>query len=215
MNVITISREMGSGGTALGRLLARRSGFGLIDKEFLLHAAQKAHVSEKAFIGYDQEMFNRTKVALESVFANNPTFYSSLPLFRLRNSKRSSFEPICGFNREKYLAITQYLFRDLARRGKVILMGRGGQLVLSGHKNALHVRVIAPLEIREKRVSRCHGISEDEARKLIRRRDRACSRYLEHFYHKNWSDPGLYDIIINTGRLSLSSAAAMILSQIE
>jgi cytidylate kinase len=215
MNIITISREMGSGGTALGRLLARKLSYTFIDKELILRAAQNARVSERTVGRYDQEVFNKAYAVLEGIFAANPPFFAPLALVHFPQDERISSRSVSSFNQERYLAVTQYLLRHLARRGNVIVMGRGGQLVLAGHKKALHLRVIAPFGIRVKRVSRCQGISEDEAKRLIRRRDQACARYFKHFYRRDWSDPLLYDLVINTERLSLSSAGAMVLSRLE
>ncbi len=215
MNVITISREMGSGGTALGRLLARRLGFALIDKELILRVARKAHVSSQAVAPYDQEAFNRGKVVLESVFAGNPSVYSPLSMVHFPLNTRLSAGPAYRFNQERYLAVTQQLLKALARLGKVILLGRGGQIVLADHRKTLHLRVVAPLETRVERVCRGQGISEDEARTLIRSRDQACARYLKHFYNRDWNDPLLYDFVINTERLRLPSVVAMVLRQFQ
>jgi cytidylate kinase len=206
MNVVTISREMGSGGTALGQLLARKLGFALIDKEFIFRAAQKAGVSERAVVRYDQEMFNKAKAVLEGIIAGDTDVFSPLALVHFPQDERIATRGAPNFNQQRYLAITQYLLRSL---------GRGGQLVLSRHEKTLHLRVIAPLGMRVKRVSRSQGISEDEARKTIRSRDQACARYLKHFYRRDWSDPRLYDLVINTERLSLPSAAAMVLGQLK
>jgi cytidylate kinase len=211
MNVITISREMGSGGTALGWILARKLGFFLIDKDLILRAAQKAKVSREAVARYDQEAFNKAKAVLEKIFTANPALYSPLALIHFPQDERLSVSRGPIFDRERYLAITQYLLRDLSRKGKVILLGRGGQLVLADEPQTLHLRVIAPLETRVKRVSRSQNVPEEEARMMIQTRDRACARYLKHFYRRDWNDPRLYDLIINTERLSLAAAASMVL----
>jgi len=213
MNIITISREMGSKGTALARLLARKLEYVLIDKELILRAAQKALVSVRTVGRYDQEVFNKANVVLERIFAINPPSLGPLALVHFPQDERISLRSASNFNQERYLAVTQYLLRNLARRGNVILLGRGGQIVLAGYKGALHLRVVAPIDIRVKRVSRTRGISEEEAKNLILSRDRACARYLKHFYRRDWADPSLYDLVMNTGRLSLQSAKAAVLSQ--
>jgi cytidylate kinase len=210
MTIITISREMGSGGTALGRLLASALDYVLIDKEIILRAAQKARVKEETVQRYDQEVFNKGMAVLEGVFAMNSPMFAPLSYVPFPQDERLSRGSFPSFDQERYLAITQNLLRRFARRGEVVVLGRGGQCVLAGHKNALHLRVTAPFEIRVKRVCRSEGVTGDDARKMIKSRDQARARYLKHFYGRDWADPQLYDLVINTERLSLTAAAAMI-----
>lgn len=213
MNVITISREMGSGGTALGWILARELGFILVDKDLILRAAQKAQVSCEAVARYDQEEFNKAKAVLEKMFTADPAIYSPLALIHYPIQGRAAARRAPVFDQERYLAITQYLLRHLARQGNVILLGRGSQLVLADHPNTLHLRVIAPLEMRIRRIRHSRRLSEEEAGEAIQTRDRACARYLKHFYHRDWADPCFYDLVINTERLSLEAAASAVIGQ--
>lgn len=216
MAVITISREMGSGGTALGRVLARRLGYALVDKELILRVARRARVSEQAVARYDQEDFHKGESLLEGLFAGNPISYAALTMGASFPAEVGAAAALVApFNQQRYLAVTQQLIKALARKGNVILMGRGGQVVLKDHKGALHLRVVAPLEQRVKRVRRWLKLSEAEALKAITRRDQACARYLKHFYHRGWNDPQLYDLILNTARLSLLEAAETILRLVE
>jgi cytidylate kinase len=210
--VITISREIGSGGTALGRLLARRLGYALVDKELILRVAHQSKVGEGFVARYDQEEFSKGAMLLEGFFAGNHASFSSLGTgLSFPAEVGYSTRLAVAFNQDRYIVATRQLIRSLSRTGMVVLMGRGGQVVLDDHIGALHLRVVAPLEQRVKRVRRWLKLSEKEARKAIERRDKACARYLKHFYGKDWSDPQLYDLVINTGRLSVLRAAEAIL----
>jgi cytidylate kinase len=216
MAVITFSREMGSGGTALGRILARRLEYALVDKELILRVARRARVSEQAVARYDQEDFRKGESLLEGLFAGNPISYAALTMGASFPAEVGAAAALVApFNQKRYLAATQRLLRALARKGKVILMGRGGQLVLAGQKRTLHLRVVAPLEQRVKRVRRRLKLSEPEALKAISCRDQACARYLKYFYHRDWNDPWLYDLVLNTGRVSLSQAVEIIISLLK
>jgi hypothetical protein len=153
MNVITISREMGSGGTAFARLLTKRLGFALFDKDIIFQAAQKARVDERDVRDYDQEAFNRAKAVLERLAPVEPPLFSPLARVHFPAAGRRLSLAASPLDQERYLAVTQSLLRPIGRRGRAIVLGRGGQVVLSGMKDALHLRIVAPLAARVKRVA--------------------------------------------------------------
>ena len=109
-----------------------------------------------------------------------------------------------------YLEAVRELIEDLARAGDVLIVGRGGQAVLQGWPNTLHVRIIAPLEVRVERLVGRHGISPDAALARIQTSDRRRKRFVQRAYHVNWSDPDLYDLVINTASLDVPGAAGLI-----
>jgi cytidylate kinase len=109
-----------------------------------------------------------------------------------------------------YLDAIRELIEELARDDKVVIVGRGGQAVLQGWPNTLHVRVIAPLEVRVKRLAGLQEISKEAALAQIRTSDRRRKQFVEHAYHVNWSDPTLYDLVLNTGSLDVPGAAGLI-----
>jgi cytidylate kinase len=109
-----------------------------------------------------------------------------------------------------YLDAIRELIEELARDDKVVIVGRGGQAVLQGWPNTLHVRVISPLDVRVKRLAGQHGIPAEAALAQIRTSDRRRKQFVEHAYHVNWSDPTLYDLVLNTGSLDVPGAAGLI-----
>jgi len=111
---------------------------------------------------------------------------------------------------KEYLDAIRGLIEELAREGDILIVGRGGQAVLQGWPNTLHVRVIAPLEVRVKRLAEEQGIRADAALAQVRASDRRRKRFVERAYHVNWSDPSLYDLVLNTAALNVSRAAGLI-----
>jgi len=110
---------------------------------------------------------------------------------------------------KEYLAAIRDLIEELAKDDNVLIVGRGGQAVLRGWPNTLHVRIIAPLDIRVKRLVERHGISAKAALAQIRTSDRRRKRFVEHAYHVNWGDPILYDLVLNTAALEVPRAAEL------
>lgn len=91
------------------------------------------------------------------------------------------------------------------------MVGRGGQVALADKPDVLHVRVVAPLETRIKRWQTREDMMEDEARRKIHKRDAAHIEFVKRFYDADITYPTLYDLVVNTGKLTPSAAADLII----
>lgn len=107
----------------------------------------------------------------------------------------------------RYTAET--VFR-LAERGNVILIGRGANLITRKLPQALHVRLVASLEKRVERIRLIRDVPKATARELIRREDRARSRYLKKYFGVTIDDPLNYHLVLNTDLISFENAARLI-----
>jgi len=116
------------------------------------------------------------------------------------------------FYSARYLHLVQQMIRALAAHGRVVIMGRGAQVVLRDAPRTLHIRTVSPREVRIRRVAKDEAIDERQAAKRIRRRDEAVARYLRHYYRVDWDDPLLYHLTLNTGFLGEAEATRLILS---
>ena len=111
--------------------------------------------------------------------------------------------------------LVQSLIRSAADDGNVVVVGRGGQVILRDRPGVLHVRIGAPLDVRVERVRQAEGLSMDAARELVKRRDKASEDYLTRFYDVDMGDPRLYDLIINTAKMPPTIAADLIIKAVE
>jgi cytidylate kinase len=116
---------------------------------------------------------------------------------------------------QAYLQAVQTVIENLAMQGNVIIVGRAGQVILQDHASALHLRVVAPLERRLQRIVNAHGISRQAAKAQIEDSDRFRASYLEHYYNICWDDPSLYHLVINTGQISLETAAEVVCTAVR
>jgi cytidylate kinase len=114
-----------------------------------------------------------------------------------------------------YIRAVRSVIEELAAEGNVILAGRGGQAVLRNRPGVLHVKMIAPLEIRAQRLAERHHISLQAARAQARASDRERRQYLKRFYDLDWNDPLLYDLVINTAHLSAEAACDLICLSVQ
>lgn len=109
-----------------------------------------------------------------------------------------------------YLEAVRDLIEEHARAGDVVIVGRGGQVVLRGWPGVLHVRIIAPLDVRVERLVQRQGISAKAALAQIRASDRRRKQFVERAYQVDWNDPALYDLVLNTASFDVSRAADLI-----
>jgi cytidylate kinase len=110
-----------------------------------------------------------------------------------------------------YIAMVNQVVPELISHGKVILLGRAGQVILRDHPGVFHVRIIAPFETRVERITAQCEISNEAACARIIASDRARKKYLKKFYQANWEDPLLYDLVINTKNLTSDQAAWLVI----
>jgi cytidylate kinase len=183
MAVITISRQLGSLGSTLGRQVATRLGYRLVHRELINQAAQLAGAPDMALATIDE-----------------------LGLLGIKPGERQQ---------RSYLQAVRRVIEDLAAGGDVIIVGRAGQAILQDYANVLHLRVVAPLETRIGRIVQAHGISPQAAKAQIEDSDRFRAGYLERNYNICWDDPSLYHLVINTGQISMETAAEVVCTAIR
>jgi cytidylate kinase len=185
VNVITISRQYGAGASELAQMLAGRLGFRVMDDELLQMAADRS--------GMDLEK-------IERVYEQRPSFQD------LRVYKERS---------EKYITAVNEVLDQLAREGNVIIVGRGANLALLSHRNVFNLRLVADFPVRVHRVMKREGIAEADARRKISESDYAREAYYRYLYNVMPDDPLVYDMTLNTSRLTMEEAAAMVIAAFE
>jgi len=112
---------------------------------------------------------------------------------------------------QAYEEAVREVMGDLADEGEVVIVGRAGQVILAGRADVLHVRIIAPPEVRVGRIASRQQIPEAAARAQMEESDRTRRAYLLHTYQVAWNDPQLYDLVLNTARMTVPSAADLII----
>lgn len=123
-------------------------------------------------------------------------------------------KPSAKTRRAYHQAVKEIMF-ELAEQGDVVIIGRAGQVILAKHGDVLHVKVIAPPQLRAERIAHQHNIPIEAARAQIDTSDRTRRNYLRYYYNARWDDPQLYDLIVNTTRLEPAQAACLICQAME
>ena len=103
------------------------------------------------------------------------------------------------------LARLNSVINELAKKGDAVFLGRGGHMLLKAFGCGLHVRVVASRKTRIRNLE-AQGYGEDLAEKLIEHSDAERSSFMKFAYKVDWEDVEMYDVVLNTDKLSIDSA---------
>jgi len=126
------------------------------------------------------------------------------------DEKKPSFWTIFFSERNRYLHFLKTAVYSFARKGPCVIVGRGGQVLFQNVPGVLKVRVIASREQRLERIKQKFGCGDRQAKQIIDHSDHDRSGFHKMFFNIPWEKPNLYDLVINTGVLSVAAAAALI-----
>lgn len=202
MCAITISREYGSGGGEIARRLAQRLGWQLVDHEIVVRVAGELGVSEEEVEAHDEYSEGITARILSSLQSMQPAMFAISPVPAMTNA-------------EGYQEALSRVVEGALATGHVVIVGRGGQVLLKQHRDVLHVRVIAPLEQRIAYVMRREGINRNEARDRIQVKDQDRHRYMHNVHRQRPDNAHLYDLTLNTGIFSLDQVVNLVVLALQ
>lgn len=169
--VLTISRELGAGETQFPAALAERLGMRAYDRELLEEEAVRLGVPETEIEKIDERA--------AGIFQR--------------------FRP--GSIYQRYIETLGQIVKQLADRGDVILVGRAGNSLLRDDPRAFHVRLVAQMAVRLRRVMEYRWVREGIAKKLVAESDSQRRNFYESYFGVDWASPLEYHITVNSGRL--------------
>lgn len=123
----------------------------------------------------------------------------------------ASSSTISSIKFARYLA---EIFTALAAHGHCVIVGRGASVVLP-EMTTLRVRVVAPLPIRIKRMQEKFGITKDEAARRVKEFETARAVFIRSHFQKDVADDHCYDVVLNSGRLSTTQCADLIIAALQ
>lgn len=187
--VITISREYGSGGRYIGKLIADKLGIKLYDKEFIETVAAETGLSEEYIENNEQKR--------EVLAGLNNGYY-----FGLDNSD------------DLFLKESE-LIKDIADKESCVIVGRCANFILSEKKNVLKVFIYSDTENKVKRATEFYGLSKSNAEKEIKRIDKLRANHYKYYTEREWKNVANYDVCINSDVLGVEKTAEMICGLVE
>lgn len=187
--VITLSREYGSGGRYIGRLIADRLGIKLYDKEFIIKVAEETGLSQD----YIEENEQKRGV-----------------LASLNNGYYSEFN-----NADELFAKEAEIIKDIASKESFVIVGRCADRILENNSNILKVFIYSDIDNKIKRATTYYGLNKEKAKKEIERIDKQRANHHKYYTGKEWKDLSNYDICINSDALGVEKTADIICEMIQ
>ena len=206
--VITINRELGSGGRTVGEKLAEKLGVSFYDKAVIMGLEEKYHL---------------TVDEIEKMRNKKHHWWSDFKLVTgIGEGLVSSSRLISETGKEPEVLTTETMFKaeseileDIANVESCVIAGRSGFYVFRNHPNHLRVMIQASLPFRIKRLVRKKGITEEEARKIIEKVDKMRESYVKRYTGTTRYDTRNYDIVISADGKTEDQIVDQILLYIE
>lgn len=206
--VISINRELGSGGRTIGEILAHKLGVSFYDKALI-----------KALV----EKYNLTAEEIEKMKGREIRWWEGFKrVAGIGAGLVDSRSCLTKYGKEPDVLTTENMFKaeteilhEIAEEESCVIAGRCGFFVFRNHPNHLSVLIQAPMAYRVARVAAKKNISEDEARKIIEKVDKMRENYVKRYTGTSRYESRNYDLVFNSSARTEEEIANQILMYIE
>ncbi len=193
MAVITISKQPGAGGEALGNMIADKLGYTYADRDVIQMIANAANVSPEWVETFENEAGTKLSRFIEMMV-------SQRWMDRVLADER-------GYLDEKiYLDYLVLMIAKLADEGDVVIAGRGSQYILDDHPDAFHILLINSEENRIQFVMSHYNLSRKKALQYIQNEEKRRTNLYKRIGKTDYENPSLYDLVLNMSKYDLESA---------
>lgn len=187
---ICISRELGSGAREICRYLCARLGYEIFGSSIIDEIAKDLKVTRQLVSSLDEHGRSELEMMLETY---------------LRGREIES---------QEYFKSLVRVVKTLGNNGGVVLLGRGSTFILKDLA-ALNVLIVAPLELRIHRMMEYDNLSEKEAHEKVLGYDHQRENFIRNYFGQNIHNPGLFDLVINTGRIPPEEAGELVIQALK
>jgi len=222
MAIITLSREYGSGGDEVADRLCETLGYHCFGKAQIIGAASETTLSKNNIIDYTEDnheaqyfqnrLFGRAASPVQKIaWSENPSIAAS--------PERADVHDTA------VLSLADKAIRAAVGAGNMIIIGRGGQVILKDVPGVLHVRIEAPVEKRaewvKQELKKEPGAPQSEkklaadASAIIANRDMSSADYIKRYFNTDWNDRQLYHLVLNLGKFTVEQAVQIILTAVR
>lgn len=196
-NIITISREFGSAGRTIGRMVAEKLGIPFYDKELVDHIALESGFAP----AYVEE--NGEHAPGSSIFAYAFTHHIIPGAMDSMSTADFLWNIQCD------------VILKLADQGPCVIVGRNADYILKDRADTLHVFIHADKEFRAKRIVELYGESSNSPTARLNEKDKRRKVNYHHYTGGTWGDSRNYDICLDSSTLGIDTCVDIILSLAE
>ncbi len=198
--IITITRQYGSGGHDIGKLLSERLGIPFYDKELISLAAKKSGVSPEVFAQADERMSNSLLYTLSTGLYNYGNGFSAMGDLPMN---------------DRLYILQHKIIKEKAEKEVFVVVGRCADYILKEYDNVVRVFVYADLDVRARRAVERQDIEASRARQAVSKVDKNRANYYSFYSGQKWGAPENYDLCLNSTKLSVEQAADLIIDYLK
>ena len=193
-NVITISREFGSGGRAVGKIVAEKLGYKFYDAEIIEEVVRSSGISKEIVEKYDEYA----------------TYKNSL-LYTIAVNAAGN-----GFNRlsiaDRVQIAQSEVIKRIADEGNCVIICRGADYIVRDRNDCLHVFIRADIPFRAKRVSEIYGDIGKKIEAYLEDKDTRRRVFYRSFTMREWGMIDNYNLVLDSGSIGFDKCAEIICS---
>jgi cytidylate kinase len=184
---VTVSREFGSLGAEVAGLVAERLGYRLWDRDLVDAIAEQTGLEKTLLETLDEKARSLVEDFVAETLVGK------------------------GGAAADYVSHVARVVRTLSRHGGAVIVGRGAQFVVDPDR-ALRVRVVCPLELRIAGYAERNGLDPKPAEREVVRGQKDRNAFLRRYHEKEPGHPSHYDLVVNTGRMTIEAAVDVIVA---
>ena len=190
--VITVSREFGSGGRTIGRMVAEKLGYKFYDDEIIERVVRESGLAREMVEKYDEYATHRNSL-----------------LYTL--AVNSMGDGMHGLSFANQVQIAQaHVIKELADEGCCVIIGRGADYILRERTDCFNVFVRADMESKVKRVEEMYGKTDKKTQDRIKDKDTKRRVFYHSFTMRDWGDIGNYNLVLDSGVIGIEKCADII-----
>ena len=196
-NIITISRQFGSGGRTVGRLVAEKLGIPFYDKELVEQIALESGFAPKFVEEHGEHSPGRSLLSYAFAPQGVPGVMNGL----------STADFLWNIQCSSIL--------QLAEQGPCVIVGRNADYILKDREDSFHAYIHANMDYRADRIVRLYGESEKSPQARLQEKDKRRRVNYQHYTGRTWGAAENYDVCLDTSTIGIEQAADIIVSIIK
>lgn len=193
-SIITISREFGSGGREIGKILAEQLDIPFYDKELLEIASKESGICQELFVKHDESYTNSFLYSL--VMGNYPV------------TADGRINPDMPLNHRIFLAQFDTI-KSLAEKGPCVIVGRCADYVLKNFPNVINFFISGNTADKKARILERYDIEKNKAEDFIKKTDKRRASYYNYYTDMKWGEAKNYDLCINSSKTGVEGAVRL------
>ncbi len=190
-NIITISREFGSGGRTIGKLVAEKLGYKFYDAEIIEEVVKSSGLSREIVEKYDEYATHKNSF-LYSIAISAGSDYNGL-----------------SFANQVQIAQSNVI-KEIAEEGKCVIIGRGADYVLRDRDDCFNVFVRADVKFRAKRVIDIYGETDKKIEDRLKDKDTRRRVFYRSFTMRDWGMINNYNLMLDSSAIGIEKCAEII-----